>query len=914
MTRLVRFSNNAISKLASAITSSSTTITLQAGDGLKFPALAGSQFFMGTLVKSDGSIEVVKVTARTGDTLTVVRAAEAVAGVQTAYAFAINDRFEHRLTAKAVGDELDRLDQAALINPLNKSSNYTLTAQDVTSLVRVNTSGGAVTITLPDISTLANDYDCIVAKVTGDTNIVTVARSGSDTINGATTYAITSQWQGAWLTADRSTNTWTVIASGGSGVRAFVDSFTGSGTAGPFTLSGDPGVKENTAVYVDGVYQQKSTYTLVGTSLTVGGNVPAGVGVEVVWAQPLQMGVTTANLTTANDGASGSLFTTVQGAITRLLSSAGSAMVGFIQAGTGAVQRTLQDQARELVSRNAFDTDVNFDSARSAKSGRNDMVVRPSSFAADMLLSDALAQAGLAQIGRSSPHTNFAWFTSDFTVTQCGGPGRAALAQDIADVFQTKFGASLGITVSYVHPNGSDGNAGTSWRSAFLTLAQALRSTTNGTIYVWPGTYALSDFRYTDSYGGQPKKVIAPFGGVTLRVPGDAASAATWILDGDYGGMYTMCIASSNKPMRLLRSDLLDKYGNKVPMPLFADRIALASQNFGWCYEASKTVSLNVSTSDGSNVLTVVSGGTKQATVGMAITGTGIPGGATITAVSTNATVTISANATATNASITATATGNLLTAREAMSANINTTTKANMDIVYADSSGDMRTLLYSTTSYWEGFNFYGYISVLNASGQATPQFWAKNCTFSYGPTHSLLVEGGYAYTQDCVSRYSSADGANYNVLNGITARGVEINYKTYYAGDVLTFGTAMTLNPQGTGTNKNGSSNHDSYVVRVNGEHYDCYGPNIADTATSYSWCLGVKTGYNAIAPNSIPASPRYGILMQGNNAWLDGCSATGVDAGFNSDSSASVRVFNCAGTQSATAGGTFATYYPPI
>jgi hypothetical protein len=255
--------------------------------------------------------------------------------------------------------------------------------------------------------------------------------------------------------------------------------------------------------------------------------------------------------------------------------------------------------------------------------------------------------------------------------------------------------------VSYVHPSGSDGNAGTSWRVAFLTLAQALRSTTSGTIYLWPGSYALSDFRYTDSYGDHPKKIIAPFGGVTLRVPGDAASAGTWILDGDYAGMYTMCIASSNKPLRLLRSDLQDKYGNKLPMPLFADRIALASQNFGWCYEGAKSITLNVSTSNGSNVLTVVSGGTKQASVGMAISGTGIPGGATITAVSTNATVTISANATADNASITATATGNLITARDAMSVNINTTTKNNMDIVYGDSSGDARTLLYSTTSYW---------------------------------------------------------------------------------------------------------------------------------------------------------------------------------------------------------------------
>lgn len=590
----------------------------------------------------------------------------------------------------------------------------------------------------------------------------------------------------------------------------------------------------------------------------------------------------------------------------------GGVLVAFKQAGAGAIGRTVLAKAQEIVSRNDYNSDASYDAARAALSGRNDLVVRPSVASSDLLLSEALGQSAIIQASRSAPHANFSWFTADFTVNGCAGPGRSTLAQDIADVFQSKFGGAIGGTVSYVHPSGNDGNAGTSWRSAFLTLSQALRSTTNGTIYIWPGTYALSDFRYTDSYGDHPKKIIAPFGGVTLRVIGDLASAATWVLDGDYGGMYTMCITSANKPVRLLRSDLLDKYGNKVPMPVFADRASLASQNFGWAYEASKSVSLTVGTNNGSNVLTIVSGGTKQAAVGMAISGTGIPGGATITAVTPNTSVTISANATATNASITATATGNLLTVRDAMSTNVNTTTKNNLDIVYGDSSGDMRTLLYSTTSYWEGITFYGYMSVLNAAGQATPQLWAKNCTFGYGSTHSLLVEGGYCYTQDCISKYGSADGANYNTVNGIIARGVEINFKTYYQGDVLTYGPGMTLNPQGTGANKNGSSNHDSYVVRVNGEHYDCYGPNIADTATSYSWCIGARTGYNAIAANSIPGNPRYGILMQNNNAWLDGCSAAGADVGFNSDGTSVVRMFNCQGTKASTGGGTFTAYIP--
>ena len=52
----------------------------------------------------------------------------------------------------------------------------------------------------------------------------------------------------------------------------------------------------------------------------------------------------------SDDGAGGSLWTTVAGFIARLRSSTGAALVGFVQAGTGAVQRTLQDKARETVS------------------------------------------------------------------------------------------------------------------------------------------------------------------------------------------------------------------------------------------------------------------------------------------------------------------------------------------------------------------------------------------------------------------------------------------------------------------------------------------------------------------------------------------------------------------------------------
>lgn len=57
---------------------------------------------------------------------------------------------------------------------------------------------------------------------------------------------------------------------------------------------------------------------------------------------------TGAALVGAEDGAGGSLFTTVQGLITRLMSSVGSALVGFLQFGTGAVGMPVQTVLRDL--------------------------------------------------------------------------------------------------------------------------------------------------------------------------------------------------------------------------------------------------------------------------------------------------------------------------------------------------------------------------------------------------------------------------------------------------------------------------------------------------------------------------------------------------------------------------------------
>ena len=61
-----------------------------------------------------------------------------------------------------------------------------------------------------------------------------------------------------------------------------VDSFTGDGSDTTFTLSRQPLTENNTQVYLSGVYQQKSVYSISGTTLTFAAAPANGVSIEVV--------------------------------------------------------------------------------------------------------------------------------------------------------------------------------------------------------------------------------------------------------------------------------------------------------------------------------------------------------------------------------------------------------------------------------------------------------------------------------------------------------------------------------------------------------------------------------------------------------------------------------------------------------
>lgn len=147
----IKFTNNATSTLASGIASGDLSLTVASGQGALFPTLGGGDYFYCTLSNVANTIEIVKVTARSTDTFTIVRAQDNT----TASAFVTGDKVELRLVAAvlsntAILDQTNVFSAAQTVNINGTVGAGTPAAATVTTLTAsadsAFTSTGALTI------------------------------------------------------------------------------------------------------------------------------------------------------------------------------------------------------------------------------------------------------------------------------------------------------------------------------------------------------------------------------------------------------------------------------------------------------------------------------------------------------------------------------------------------------------------------------------------------------------------------------------------------------------------------------------------------------------------------------------------------------------------------------------------------
>lgn len=149
----VKVTNNGFSTLASGINNSVTTIALATGEGARFPSLSTDDYFYGTLIDTSNNLEIVKVTARSSDSLTVVRAQDNT----SARAFSTGDRFELRPVAKLFEDISEMgggatgggTDKVFNENSRTVTTNYSITAGKSAVCVGPLTINNGVTVTVP---------------------------------------------------------------------------------------------------------------------------------------------------------------------------------------------------------------------------------------------------------------------------------------------------------------------------------------------------------------------------------------------------------------------------------------------------------------------------------------------------------------------------------------------------------------------------------------------------------------------------------------------------------------------------------------------------------------------------------------------------------------------------------------------
>jgi hypothetical protein len=184
------FSNLAETTLASGITAIATSMSVAASDGALFNAPTGGDFelitlFDGTDVASSTNVEIVKCTARTTDTLTIVRAQEGTTG----FAFSSADGVVATLTSGTASD-LSQGKAGLFQDVTEKVHTATTVAIDpANGNIQVRTLTGNETLTFSNVAA----GQSVVLKVVPGANTLTLTNIAKWTDNGSAPSTIAAE-------------------------------------------------------------------------------------------------------------------------------------------------------------------------------------------------------------------------------------------------------------------------------------------------------------------------------------------------------------------------------------------------------------------------------------------------------------------------------------------------------------------------------------------------------------------------------------------------------------------------------------------------------------------------------------------------------------------------------------------------
>ena len=240
-------------------------------------------------VAADGTNDNLTLVAGTGITLTTDASADSVTITNSAAAGNSFGTFAVSGQGSVVADQAN--DTLTLV----AGSNVTLTTSAAGDSITIASSGGGGGGSV--------DAGASITEFKYDVSGSTTSFSGSDAnsntlaytagalqvyLNGilldpATDYTATNGTSIVLTDAAVSGDDLQIIAFNRKILNAntTVNTFSGDGSTTAFTLSTDPVNENNTNIFIDGVYQSKSNYSVSGTTLTFSTAPPNGSGIEV---------------------------------------------------------------------------------------------------------------------------------------------------------------------------------------------------------------------------------------------------------------------------------------------------------------------------------------------------------------------------------------------------------------------------------------------------------------------------------------------------------------------------------------------------------------------------------------------------------------------------------------------------------
>lgn len=154
------------------------------------------------------------------------------------------------------------------------TTNYTVVRGDAGYLILVNTTGGNVTVSLPALSTVGDGFVVTIKRITAGANTLTIDPNGAETIEGAATLSLPTQYQAVNLVS--------LAASGwllGAAPLAIATAITaGSGLTGGGTLASGVTISGTAAsTSVAGVVELADTTETQALSSTTLAVTPGGL-------------------------------------------------------------------------------------------------------------------------------------------------------------------------------------------------------------------------------------------------------------------------------------------------------------------------------------------------------------------------------------------------------------------------------------------------------------------------------------------------------------------------------------------------------------------------------------------------------------------------------------------------------------